>query len=281
MSAERNLLVLRLDSIRLDGGTQIRVCLNEAVVAEYAELIANETHLPPLCVFEDGTDYWLADGFHRWHALKKAGRTEALCHAYRGTRRDALLAAVRANHSHGLRRTNEDKRRAVEIVLADAQWAENTDRWIAEACGVSHPFVATIRGQLVTVTSCQRGGVEVRIGLDGRKRRVPVREPEQAQVSSAGLNAIEAVLRSRSAFRCCLRRINDVMRRGEDLAKGPGGDLMKQRLADFIGNLESAASILRDVTPRARCTECRGSGCPACLMAGYVCGAPPTDTASF
>jgi hypothetical protein len=158
MSAECNLVVLALDSIRLDGGTQIRHAVDEEVVADYAGLMANEVYLPPPCVFYDDHDHWLVDGFHRWHALKKNGRTEALCQVFRGSHRDALLAAVRANHAHGLRRTNADKRRAVELLLADREWAAKPLRWIAETCGVSHQFVSSMRSQVSTVDTSQKGG---------------------------------------------------------------------------------------------------------------------------
>jgi hypothetical protein len=51
-----------------------------------------------------------------------------------GTRRDALLYALSANAGHGHRRTNEDKRRAVDIMLADPEWSQLTDQAIADAC---------------------------------------------------------------------------------------------------------------------------------------------------
>jgi hypothetical protein len=49
------------------------------------------------------------------------------------------------NAIHGLRRTIDDKRREVGILLADAEWSKWSDRKIAEACGVTHPFVAAVR----------------------------------------------------------------------------------------------------------------------------------------
>src|SRR3546814_17520988 len=62
-----------------------------------------------------------------------------------GTRRDAVLFSVGANFSHGLRRSNEDKRASVKTLIEDAEWSQWSDRQIAAACGVSHPFVAAIR----------------------------------------------------------------------------------------------------------------------------------------
>ena len=38
------------------------------------------------------------------------------------------------------------------------EWAENSRRWIAEMCGVSHTFVSSIRCQVVTVTTSHKGG---------------------------------------------------------------------------------------------------------------------------
>lgn len=136
---------IAINSLRIDGGTQTRAQLNEAVVAEYAEVIRFGCALPPVTVYFDGSAYWLADGFHRYHAHRTAGAMEIDADVRNGTKRDAVLHSVGANASHGLRRTNEDKRRAVETLLADAEWSEWSNNAIAKACGVSHTFVAAIR----------------------------------------------------------------------------------------------------------------------------------------
>jgi len=136
---------VKLELIRIDGGTQPRAHLNEATVAEYAEAMTDGAKLPPVTIYFDGSDYWLADGFHRYHAHRSIGALSIDADVRSGSRREAVLHSVGANASHGLRRTNDDKRRAVETLLGDAEWAAWTDREIAKACGVSHTFVATIR----------------------------------------------------------------------------------------------------------------------------------------
>lgn len=55
------------------------------------------------------------------------------------------ILTVGANASHGLRRTNADKRKAVEILLNDDEWKLWSDREIARRCLVSHNFVGDIR----------------------------------------------------------------------------------------------------------------------------------------
>lgn len=73
-----------------------------------------------------------------------------------GTRRDAILYSVGANETHGLRRTNEDKRRAVMTLLSDEEWSRWSNNEIAQKCGVSHTFVNGMRSSLETVSSEQR-----------------------------------------------------------------------------------------------------------------------------
>jgi hypothetical protein len=141
--------MIELSKIRLDGGTQSRASINEETVAEYAEAMADPaTVFPPAVVYYDGKDHWLADGFHRVAAWARIGRTEVPCDVRQGDRRRAILHSVAANSAHGLRRTNEDKRRAVLTLLDDAEWSQWSDREIARRCGVSAPLVAAVRGSL-------------------------------------------------------------------------------------------------------------------------------------
>ena len=160
-------VLVDINEIVADMTVQARVAIDTSIVCEYSEHLDD---LPPLIVYFDGECHWLADGFHRLAAHAMAKRADALCEIRQGTKRDAILHAVKANASHGLRRTNADKRRAVELLLADEEWAQWSDRAIADACGVSNVFVSSIRpkDQLLTVNSSRP-----RRGLDGKARRLP------------------------------------------------------------------------------------------------------------
>ncbi|THJ30962.1 hypothetical protein E8K88_16490 [Lampropedia aestuarii] len=140
--------MLELDKIRFDGTTQSRVQLNEDTVAEYAEAMREGVAFPAITVFFDGSDYWLADGFHRYHAARHAGLAQILEHVIPGTKREAILHSLGANANHGLRRTNADKRKAVETLLADAEWATWSNVQVAKACGVSEFLVRSIRDSI-------------------------------------------------------------------------------------------------------------------------------------
>ncbi len=136
---------LPLTSIRQDGGTQPRAILNGNWIEEYAHDMLAGAVFPPVIVFHDGTDYWLADGFHRVGAAEAAGATEIEADVRQGTVRDAILFSVSANAAHGQRRTNEDKRRAVHRLLDDPEWVGWSDSEIARRCGVSHTLVQGLR----------------------------------------------------------------------------------------------------------------------------------------
>ena len=145
---------LELEKIRIDGGTQPRVELNQDVITDYADQLRNDATFPPVTVFYDGAAYWLADGFHRYHAHRNAGRKEIIVDIQTGGLREAILYSVGANTEHGLRRTNEDKRKAVETMLTNELVSMDEDgnpwgdREIARLCGVHHTTIGRIRKEL-------------------------------------------------------------------------------------------------------------------------------------
>lgn len=139
---------IKLSDIRVDGDLQIRKKMHDDVISEYYDVLRNGGKLPPVTVFFDSATYHLADGWHRYHAHKTAGMATIEADIKEGSKRDAQLYAFGANHEHGLRRTQADRRKAIEIMLHDIEWVEWSDREIAKVCKVSHPLVAKIRKEL-------------------------------------------------------------------------------------------------------------------------------------
>ena len=137
--------IVRLDQIRLDGGTQMRDHLDQGVVKEYAEKMRMGVVFPPMITMFDGSTHWLVDGFHRYLALQAAGKTGFICQVYLGTQEDAVFMATSVNGSHGLPRNNATKRRAVEVTLASPKAKDWSNVQIAKHCDVSDTFVAAVR----------------------------------------------------------------------------------------------------------------------------------------
>ena len=137
---------LALATIRLDGGTQPRAALRVDVIDEYTELMKAGVDLPPVTVFFDGTDYWLADGFHRVSAARRAFPNQPLeCEVRQGTLADAQWYSYGVNTTHGLRRTNEDKERVVKAALAHRNAEKLSNYQIAVHCGVHEKTVRNYR----------------------------------------------------------------------------------------------------------------------------------------
>ena len=158
---------LPIERIRLDGGTQSRAQINMAVVAEYAEEMQAGAQFPRPTVFHDGQNYWLVDGFHRLYAHKQAFPGYPMwCEVQDGTQRDAVLASLSVNATHGLRRTNADKRKAVETLLRDSEWVKWSNSEIGRKCGVAESSVRNIRTELESASQIAK--VTERNGADGK-----------------------------------------------------------------------------------------------------------------
>ena len=143
-----------IEQIRIDGDTQPRFEIDNDLVAEYVEQLENGTEFPPVTVFFDGADHWLADGFHRYHAHQKLNREDIAADVHEGGHREAILFAVGANAEHGQRRTNMDKYKAVVTMLTNKLVAKGddghprSDSEIGRLCKVHPVTVGRIRKEL-------------------------------------------------------------------------------------------------------------------------------------
>ncbi len=180
-AASGGLDLLALEDLHVDQDTQMRVAMDADVIESYQEKmragasgavydLADDTW-PGLVIFsspEEGS--WLADGFHRFAAAKALGLTHFQVERHVGLKRDAIRYALSANETHGLRRTNADKRLSVERALRDVEWGAYSNGQLAKLTGVSKPTVSKYRAQLES-----RGQIEEqseRIGTDGQRHEV-------------------------------------------------------------------------------------------------------------
>jgi hypothetical protein len=136
---------VNLNDIRIDGGTQSRVVIDQALVYSYIECMKEGDVFPPIETVFDGVAHWLVDGFHRYHAYKLMGLKKTEVEYKPGTQEEAQVRSFGANGKHGKQRTIEDKRNAVMSAFEHPLIKDKSDREIANICSVSHPFVAGIR----------------------------------------------------------------------------------------------------------------------------------------
>jgi hypothetical protein len=138
-----------LDEVVDDAAAQMRVAgVNPSIVDEYARAMQEGATFPPILTFHDSDAYHVSDGFHRVAAARQANLGEILAEVREGSARDAVLAAAGANATHGIRRTNADKRHAIERLLADPAWGRWSDHEVARACHVDHKTVGRVRREV-------------------------------------------------------------------------------------------------------------------------------------
>ena len=137
-----------ISAIRTDGGTQARLKLDYDVVKEYAECMKDGEKFPPVTVFHDGSEYWLANGFHRYFATKSNGELEIECEVKQGTLDDAVLYAFSADGRQGLSRSDEDKRSIIIRMLQHPVWGKWSNAEIAKHVGVSKMTVGRVKASL-------------------------------------------------------------------------------------------------------------------------------------
>lgn len=181
---------LPLATIKVDSGLQVRAHLSEETIATYAKEMEEGAEFPPVDVFYDGAVYWLANGFHRYSATKKVERSEISVRLHQGQKRDAMLFAINADINLGLRRSNEDKNRAVKLLLNDEEWKLWSDKTIAGFAGVSDRFVAKLKNELspngsqMTSVKYTKNGVDRVMTLPQKNRS----EPSESELTANSRN---------------------------------------------------------------------------------------------
>jgi transposase-like protein len=182
---------LPISNIRLDGGTQPRATIDVEAVVDYMDAMAGGAIFPPVVVFYDGTNYWLADGFHRVKAAEQSGMEHIACDLRQGTQQDAQWYSFGANKATGLRRTNEDKQRAVKAALLHSNGVQLSNRRIAAHVGVDE---GTVRGWRERLTAeIPQSSTRTRTE---RREEDATRHPHQAEPRLRGRRSDLAVARN-------------------------------------------------------------------------------------
>ena len=244
--------IVKISDIVLDPAAQARVALSEEIVCEYADAMKSGDEFPVPHLIFDGFIYYVADGNHRLKAAQLAGFTEIDAIVTEGSFRDAVLIAVGANTSHGLRRTREDRRKAVRMLLADVEWGQWSDVEIARACKVSRELVAKVRSQtgvIPEVVQCNRGGKQFSTRPSRRRRDLHPAETSRMSEEVFDPREIEIEeLRSaaESAYRENIQSLHrfDKSRSRESGGSGLGMSIMAGVIAKSGGQLTLRKSEL-------------------------------------
>jgi ParB-like chromosome segregation protein Spo0J len=280
-----------VEKIRTDKSVQSRAAINPDYVAELVEQIKNGKKLPPIDVYKSGDDIWMADGFHRLRAHEDAGKRTIRAEVHKGGEHDAAWASCGANQSHGLRRTNPDKRRAVELALS--MRPQSSDQVIAEHVGVSREFVLRLRPRPVIGSQ-----VTERTGIDGVTRKLPPPQgltrkilpppvgaktppPPPAHKAAAEVDEVGKVIPEHlqmlfdripevQTLLSQISSIKSVLKKAEE----SGDPLFAEvHFATVYANLQTAYDGIKSTKPHAVCPWCKGvmsKECRGCAGRGVL-----------
>ncbi len=160
--------ILEFEKISPDQTIQVRAETNQETVREYYEAMETEEDMnrfPPMTVYFDGGFYRLADGHHRYWAIKRRGYKTVTVRVIDGSRDDAILAAVRLNIQNGLRFNENDWEKIIALVTSKAQWKNWSNRRLAEALGCCDYTIRKYRPS--NSVACEHA-TEKRQGKDGK-----------------------------------------------------------------------------------------------------------------
>ena len=279
-----------LDQIVGDKATQCRVQTDDNVVADYAELMRADPPVafPAIELVADSAKaetYYVVDGWTRIAAHRKAGFSTIYAVVVKtGTLNDAIDLATGANRTHGLQRSNADKRRAVTmaIKLDQSLGRERSDRDIAIHTGVHHSTVQDVRAEVTGVgtTRKAKGGKKPKAddggnddgdgsGSGTEKATSPTTDPAGQKLSDP--RVMEAV-GALPTFAAIIADIAAVASKVKALATTSPGQ--KLDVTAIERELSAAAAGVKFARPHAQCpygaNKLCDETCKACKGAGWV-----------
>jgi hypothetical protein len=160
----QGLVMLDIERIRRDGGTQARVACPQSISGRYAELMKAGVQFPPVRVWFDGENYWLADGFQRTAAAEIVGRTCIASEVHHGTLEDARWDSFQANSSHGLPRTRADIEAVVRNAIEHPKALPLSNNQFARYLGIPESTLRRLRKRLFPPGDAAGLRVAVRAG---------------------------------------------------------------------------------------------------------------------
>lgn len=257
---------LDITSIADSNITQSRASLNRQVVSDYVELMDQGVVFPPILIAriqEEGefaVTLLVLDGFHRLAAAKQYGAIQIAAIVTTMSVASAITFCVQANSTHGLRRTNEDKRHAVRLLLARPEWANKSNREIALACCVTHPFVQAVKD----ITEGWMPVVEI----------VETETPPEtsAVVSTTSSGFTDTMREADLAIGTVEHSVSQLAIRIRDLCTTQHGSFIN--IFAVMADMDNAVQGLRQSRPEAICPVCSPTNslesCRLCRGKGWI-----------
>lgn len=270
--------------------TQCRESIDDTVVAEYAELHREGHKFPPIDVVVDAEKgcAYIVDGWHRVAAARREGASSIMANVVaKAGIAEAVDWATASNKSHGLKRTNKDKRIAVHRALeVDAALKrERTDREVAAHVGVHHSLVQDVRAEMGNKPTRsqkkkqQKGGEksgEPSGGEGGSSEPPPDEARPRIEVDRTGKkitdDRVEVAMRGVPTFESIIRDLKVIGKQIEELAKTEAGAEINKTAIKH--DLKAVIGAVKFAMPHAGCpygqNKACDDSCKTCKGHGWI-----------
>jgi hypothetical protein len=266
---------IAIADIRIDGGTQQRVVIDDTTVMQYSYAMnKKDSNFKPIELMFDGKDYWMFDGYHRFHAARKLKRTLIEANITTGTKREAVWMSLQANQKHGLRRqTGDVKAMLIQTVFPDQEWETKTDKELADWIGCTPTYISKVRKKMEEPKK-----PETAPKPETEQPEEEVVEPKPTVVTDELGKTVpkhlESIFNRRPEIRDHIRTVSDIFKTIKDAQQKNDMlycnckvDQLKADLANFRRNL-------RFTLPYAVCPYCGGDvnnqECQLCNSTGFI-----------
>lgn len=131
-------------------GIQSRVNLNERSLQRYREMMLAGSEFPPAIVYVVDGEPRLVDGFHRLTASRDTiGKTKRpfKVEVRKGTKRDALRAALTVNSNHGIQLTRADDENRFIMASGDPELKQLSVRELGRLLSIDRNRVQRLRAR--------------------------------------------------------------------------------------------------------------------------------------
>lgn len=135
---------LKLSQIEVDETFLPRDEYKKEEVEHYAECLKNGDILPPIVVFKKDSRFILASGYLRFEAYKLIEAIEIDVIVKEGSDHERIAESIESNSKHGLRLTNDEKRKCIKYFLSHPETQSWSNNSIGKKCGTSHHLVGTL-----------------------------------------------------------------------------------------------------------------------------------------
>ncbi len=139
---------IKIEDITTDAGTQSRLRIDREMVKDSTERMHEGDKFPHVVLFHYGSNYYLADGFHRLKAAMAVGKVNIASDVRSGNRDDALWFSIGANRTNGKRMGHGDKKNG--IILALKSFPQKSQKEIADQVGCAVGYVNQVKGDNFT-----------------------------------------------------------------------------------------------------------------------------------